>query len=170
MVTPTAFLTESELAEIRALADAAFDEFTDADWNHCLGGLHAVVRVDGRIVAHGAVVQRRLYLGDRTLRCGYVEAIAVHADHRRQGLGHRIMEALEEHAKAYEVMALAASEVGALLYTSRGWTLWRGPSSTLGPDGARPTPEDDGSIHVLGGTDLDLDAPITCDLRDGDQW
>ena len=170
MVTPTAFLAAAELAEIRALADGAFEEFTDADWNHALGGLHALVREDGRIVAHGALVQRRLYVSGRTLRCGYIEAIAVHVDHRRRGLGHQVMEALEAHASAYEVMALAASEVGAKLYTARGWTRWRGPSSTLGPDGARPTPEDDGSIYVLGGTDLDLGAPLTCDLRDGDQW
>ncbi len=170
MVTPTALLTESDLAEIRALADAAFEEFTDADWSHALGGLHALVRVDGRIVAHGALVQRRLYVSGRTMRCGYVEAIAVHADHRRQGLGHQVMEALEAHAPAYEVMALATSDEGAELYTARGWTLWRGPSSTLTPQGPQPTADDDGCIYVLGGTDLDLDAPIACDFRDGDQW
>ena len=170
MVTPTALLPEADLTEIRALADAAFEEFTDADWDHAQGGLHAVLRADGQIVAHGALVQRRLYVSGRTMRCGYVEAVAVHADHRRQGLGHAVMEALEAHASAYEVMALAASDVGARLCSARGWTLWRGPSSTLAPHGPQPTPDHDGSLHVLGGTDLDLAAPIACDWRDGDVW
>ena len=55
-------------------------------------------------------------------------------------------------------------------YEARGWTVWRGPTRVLGPRGVEPTPDEDGAVLVLGGTGLDLDAPITCDWRDGDVW
>lgn len=170
MVTPTALLAPADLAEARALMDVAFDDFSDHDWDHGLGGLHALVREDGLIVAHGSLVQRRLLVGGRSLRCGYVEAVAVHPDHRRRGLGHRLMDDLEAHAPAFDLLALSASRAGVALYESRGWTLWRGPTSVLGPHGPEPTPDDDGSVYVLGGTDLDLDAPVACDWREGDVW
>ncbi|CCK27259.1 hypothetical protein BN159_2880 [Streptomyces davaonensis JCM 4913] len=55
----TADLTPAELAAVRALSDDAFDgDFADEDWEHCLGGMHALV-----------------------------EAVAVRADARRTGLG-----------------------------------------------------------------------------------
>lgn len=170
MVTPTALLGAVELARARDLMDAAFDDFTDDDWSHALGGLHAIV-VDGdRVVAHAALVQRRLLVAGRSLRCGYVEAVAVAPDRQGTGLGAEVMAELEAHAPAYDVLALSASERAVGFYEARGWTLWRGRSSVLGPQGPEPTPDDDGAIYVLGGTGLDLDDPIACDWRDGDVW
>lgn len=168
----TAELTAAELAEARALMDVAFDDFTDHDWDHALGGIHAFAAVDGRIVAHASLVMRRLLVGGRALRCGYVEAVAVHPEHRRRGLGSAVMAALEELAPAYDVLALGSSEDGLALYRGRGWQPWRGPSSVITPRGLVATPDDDGGwIHVLpGAVPLDLDAPIACDWRDGDVW
>jgi aminoglycoside 2'-N-acetyltransferase I len=40
----------------------------------------------------------------------------------------------------------------------------------LGPRGVEPTRDDEGHVLVLGGSDLDLDAGLTCDWRDGDVW
>lgn len=166
----TAELTPVELAAARALCDAAFDgDFADADWTHALGGRHALVYDDGRLVAHGAIVLRRVRVGQTWLRCGYVEAVAVAGDVRRAGHGTRVMESLEELAPDYDLLALGASEAGALLYEARGWARWRGPSSVATSAGVVPTPEDDGSLYVLG-AGLDLDAPITCDWREGDVW
>ena len=66
------------LTELRGLLDAAFaDRFSDHDFEHCRGGTHLRVRHDGVLVAHAAVVPRRLRVGDAMLRCGYVEAVAV---------------------------------------------------------------------------------------------
>ena len=61
-------------------------DFTDADWEHALGGMHAVICHHGALIAHAAVVQRRLLYGDTALRCGYVEGVAVREDWRGQGL------------------------------------------------------------------------------------
>ncbi len=61
---------------------------TEIDWEHCLGGLHALVWRGPRLVAHAALVQRRLLHRGRALRAGHVEGVAVHPDVQRQGLGH----------------------------------------------------------------------------------
>jgi aminoglycoside 2'-N-acetyltransferase I len=132
--------------------------------------MHALVHDDDALVAHGSLVMRRVLHGERALRCGYVEAVAVHPGHRRRGHGHRVMASLEGLAPAYDLLALCSSEQGRALYESRGWRLWRGPTSAMTPDGLRQTPDED-SIYVLGGpADLDLDAAIACDWRDGDVW
>lgn len=170
MVTPTAHLDDDDVREVRDLMDSAFTDFTDLDWAHALGGLHVVLREDGVVVAHGAVVQRRLLVEGRSLRAGYVEAVAVDPARCRRGLGSQVMAELEALAPGYDVLALSSSTAGVPFYEARGWQLWRGPSSVLAPDGLEPTPEEDGAIYVLGGTGLDLDAPIACDWRDGDVW
>lgn len=170
MTRHTAELDPAELAEVRDLLGTAFDDFTDLDWAHALGGQHALVRVDGLLVAHGSLVQRRLLVDGRSLRCGYVEAVAVHPAHRRMGHASTVMAELEGLAPAYDVLALSASDEGVALYESRGWEAWRGPTSVLTPGGLLPTPDDDGAVYVLGGRDIDLDVPVACDWRDGDVW
>ena len=70
-------LSSGELQELRELLDLSFGgEFTDDDWRHGLGGTHALLKVDGELVAAGALVRRRLRHDGRSLRCGYVEAVA----------------------------------------------------------------------------------------------
>ena len=164
----TAQLTADDLATARALCDVSFDDFGDEDWEHALGGLHALVHDTGTLVAHGAVVMRRMLHAGRALRCGYVEAVAVHPDHRRRGHGDAVMAELETLAPAYDLLALCSSRQGRALYEARGWSLWRGPTAALTPDGVMPTPDED-SIYVLGGP-VDLDGPIACDWRAGDLW
>ncbi|MEU3351176.1 GNAT family N-acetyltransferase [Streptomyces sp. NPDC037389] len=171
----TSDLTAAELATIRALLDDAFgDRFTDDDWDHAVGGIHAMVWEDGVLLAHGSLVQRRLLHGGRALRTGYVEAVAVRADRRREGLASAVMAALEGVLLrgAYELGALGASEVAARLYTGRGWHQWRGPLSVLAPSGMRRIPEEAGSVYVLpvAAPGPDLDGELVCDWRPGDVW
>ncbi len=170
----TSELTPVELTAIRDLLNEAFEgDFTDEDWDHSVGGMHALVREGGELVAHGCVVQRRLLHGGRALRTGYVEAVAVRADRRRRGHGSAVMEALERVLRrgAYEVAALGAADEAVPLYVGRGWRLWRGPSSVLSPTGIRRTEEEDGCIYVLPlSAELDLDGELVCDWRPGDVW
>ena len=70
--------------EIRRLLDAAFgddeeERFTEADWDHSVGGVHFVLDDDGPIVSHASVVERELHVAGRPFRTGYVEAVATHA-------------------------------------------------------------------------------------------
>jgi aminoglycoside 2'-N-acetyltransferase I len=152
--------------------DAFAGEFTDTDWDHALGGMHALVWHRGAIIAHGAVVQRRLLYRGAALRCGYVEAVAVREDWRGQGLAIAILDACEQVIRGgYQLGALSSSDRGRRLYTLRGWLPWRGPTSVLAPAGITRTPDDDGSVFVLPvGTSLDATAALTCDWRDGDVW
>jgi aminoglycoside 2'-N-acetyltransferase I len=134
--------------------------------------MHALVYDDADLIGHGAVVLRRMLHGGRALRTGYVEAVAVRADRRRTGVAGAIMSELERVIRGgYELGALGASEAGAALYRSRGWWQWPGTSAVLGPDGVRPTPDDDGGIYLLRVTvELDPAEPLVCDWRDGDAW
>jgi aminoglycoside 2'-N-acetyltransferase I len=167
----TADLAQAELHAVRTLLDDAFDGFSDQDWDHALGGQHALVVEDGQVVAHGSLVLRRMLHGGRSLRAGYVEAVAVHP--QRRGVGHAsaVMTALEGLAPAYQLLALSSSTAGLPLYQGRGWQRWRGPSAVVSPEGLLPTPDDDGSIYVLGaGAGVDLEGIIACDWREGDVW
>jgi aminoglycoside 2'-N-acetyltransferase I len=162
------------LAEIRVLLDDAYEgDFGDEDWDHGLGGVHALVRdAGGALVAHGSVVQRRVLHGGRSYRFGYVEAVAVRADRRRQGLGGRVMAALEQVIDgAYAAGALSASDEGALLYRSRGWQLWQGGIRTLGPAGVVPLPDEEGTVHLRPAAGRVLPgpaSPLIFDWREGD--
>lgn len=168
----TAGLAAPVLAAARSLLHDVFDDMTESDWEHSLGGLHALVWEGPDLVGHAALIQRRILYGGKALRAGYVEGVGVRPDRQRRGHGAAMMTALERAIRAaYDLGALGASDAGAAFYAARGWQLWRGPSSALTPDGIRPTPDEDGGIYVLpGATPLDLDAPLTCDWRDGDPW
>jgi aminoglycoside 2'-N-acetyltransferase I len=169
----TADLDAATLTSVRALLEAAFaGEFEDHDWEHALGGIHALVWDGRELVAHASVVQRRLLYRGRALRCGYVEAVAVRADARRRGHGGATMDALERVIRgAYDLGALGATADGAALYTSRGWQRWEGRLFALTPSGVVRTQEEEGHIYVLpAGAELDLGEELTCDWRDGDVW
>jgi aminoglycoside 2'-N-acetyltransferase I len=149
--------------------DGAFD---DSDWEHALGGMHALIGHRGAIIAHGAVVQRRLLYRGTALRCGYIEAVAVREDWRGQGLATAVMDALEQVLRgAYQLGALGASEAGLALYLPRGWQQWTGPTSVLAPSGITRTPDDDGGVYVLPvNVEVDTTDDLACDWRDGDVW
>lgn len=161
---------------IEAFRGAPDGEFTDIDWEHALGGMHALIYHRGALIGHAAVVQRRLLYGDTVLRCGYVEAVAVREDHRGLGLASALMDAVEQVVRGgYHLGALSASAAGRSMYIARGWQPWDGPTSVLAPDGVTPTPGDDGLLLVLPaelppGIVLDTNAKITCDWRDGEVW
>jgi aminoglycoside 2'-N-acetyltransferase I len=168
----TADLDAATLEATRALLYDVFDDMTDDDWEHALGGMHALVWDGAELVGHASVIQRRLLHGGRALRTGYVEGVAVRADHRRRGHGSALMAALERVLRgAYDLGALGATDEAAEFYAARGWKRWRGPSSALTPTGIRRTEDDDGGIYVLPlTTPLDLSAELICDWRDGDVW
>ena len=172
-IAHTSALDPAVLDAARALLEDVFaGEFEPEDWEHSLGGLHAIVWEDGELVAHGAVIQRRLVHGGRALRTGYVEGVGVRADRRRRGHGAAVMTALGDVIRrAYDVGALGATDEAVPLYTGLGWRHWEGATYALTPDGVRRTAEDDGGVYVLPVTPgLDLRGDLTCDWRDGDVW
>lgn len=171
-VVHTCDLDAAARGAVREMLDGAFDGgFGDDDWEHCLGGMHALLHDGPDLVAHASVVQRRLLHGGRALRAGYVEAVAVRADRRRVGHATAVMAAMHRVIRGgYDLGALSPTEQAVQLYTGLGWQVWRGPTSVLAPDGVRRTPGEDGGVLVLPAVPLDLDGDLICDWRDGDVW
>ncbi|PBC70688.1 aminoglycoside 2'-N-acetyltransferase I [Streptomyces sp. TLI_235] len=172
-VAHTADLDSAALTDARRLLDEVFaPDMTDEDWEHCLGGLHILVRDGAELVGHAAVVQRRLLHGGRALRTGYVEGVAVRADRQRRGIGAAMMAEVARIARgAYDLAALGSTDTAVPFYTDRGWQPWQGRTFALSPDGVRRTPEEDDGIYVLPlAVPLDLTGDLVADWRDGEVW
>jgi aminoglycoside 2'-N-acetyltransferase I len=154
------------------VVEAFGGEFTDADWENSLGGMHALIWSHGVLIGHAAVVQRHLLYRGTALRCGYVEGVAVREDWRGQGLAGALLDAAEQVIRgAYQLGALSSSAMGRRLYPARGWLPWRGPTSVLALTGPVRTPDDNGTVFVLPVTvTLDTTEELVCDWRDGDVW
>src|SRR3954451_7572395 len=167
----TAELDAGTLRAARVLLDEVFaGAITDADWEHALGGIHALAYEGDDLVGHASVVQRRLLYDGRALRTGYVEGVAVSPRHRRRGHASALMTELERIIqRAYDLGALGATDEAVGLYEPHGWRAWQGPLSVLSPSGIVPTPEEQGAVYVLA-EDVDLTLELTCDWRDGDVW
>ena len=172
-VAHTAELEPALLGEVWDMLVEVFEgDIEESDWEHALGGIHALAYDDGELIGHASVVQRRLMHGGRALRCGYVEAVGVRAHARRQGHAGALMDAIERVIRgAYDVGALGASDMALAFYRGRGWLPWEGETYALTPQGIQRTPEDDDALHVLEvTTELDRAGTITCDWRDGAVW
>jgi aminoglycoside 2'-N-acetyltransferase I len=173
-IAHTSELDPATLAAARGLLFDVFEgELDDSDWEHSLGGVHALAYDDeGALAGHASVIQRRLLHGGRALRTGYVEGVGVRADARRRGHGRAMMGALETVIRrAYDVGALASTDEAFALYAACGWQRWQGTAAALTPQGIVPTPDDADAIWVLPvAVPLDLTGELVCDWRDGDVW
>jgi aminoglycoside 2'-N-acetyltransferase I len=172
-VVPSDGLTPNERVQMRALFDAIWEGgFSQEDWDHTFGGLHVLRRVDGELVAHGAVVERTLWLEGEPLHVGYLEAVATSPEHQGHGHGSAVVEALDAIVQEdYELGGLSTGRRG--FYERLGWLLWRGPLAVRTPEGDVPTVFERGAVLVLPTPrvpDPDLDATLVCDLRSGDDW
>ncbi len=143
------------LREIRALLLHAFDGgFSEDDWEHALGGWHAIVTEGGQPIAHAAVTPRMMQIGGRTFRCGYVEAVGTDPLARRSGNGSRAVKAVMEVIRQeFEVGVLSTSRRA--FYERLSWERWQGPTFVI-RDGEKVT--------------VSLTDPIACRSRTGDDW
>lgn len=134
--------------------------------------MHALVWDGSDLIAHGAVVLRRLLHNGRALRTGYVEAVAVRADRRRRGCGAAVMAKLEPVTRGgYELGALGATWEAEAFYRGRGWHQCAGTTSVVAPDGVERTGEDDGRIYLLPvAADLEPHGDLACEWRNGEVW
>ncbi len=169
----TSELDAATLLAARTLLEEVFEgDFDPADWEHALGGIHALASEGDALIGHASIVQRRLMHGGRALRTGYVEGVGVRRDRRGRGIGGALMAPLERVLRgAYDLGALGATDMARGMYAARGWRCWEGPTSALTPAGVTRTPDADGAVYVFPlGVPLDLAGELTCDWRDGDVW
>ena len=172
-------LGADELAALHAMLVTAFGDdpeeaLTEDDWAHALGGIHVVAQDDGAFLGHAAVVERTIEVGGRSLRTGYVEAVATREDRRGLGIGTAVMSEVGTIIRAgYELGVLGTGRMG--FYERLGWRTWRGPGGFRDPGtgAVRMTPDDDGYLMVLttpSTPELDPTAPIVCKWRPGEVW
>ena len=172
-VAHTADIGADVIREARAVIDLAFaGDFEDDDWDHALGGVHAVAWADGAVVGHASVVQRQVVYDGVARRVGYVEGVGVHPDHQGRGIGGRLMDPIERVIRqAYDFGALGATDAGMPVYRSHGWVPWVGTLGALTPDGPVETPEEVGFVLVLpAAISPDVTTRLVCDYREGDLW
>lgn len=161
------------LDDARTLVFAAFDGgFSDDDWDHALGGWHAVVIDAQRVVAHASVIPRELRIGDRKVAAGYVEGVGTEHAARGDGHGTRAMTEIATIIRRdFELGALSTE--AHQFYERLGWERWRGPTFVRSARGLTRTEDEDGGIMVLrfgSSADFDLTSPISCEERSGDDW
>lgn len=161
------------LAQVRTLVFSAFSgRFDEHDWDHTLGGTHLVLAEGGTVVAHAAIVERWLDVGDRTFHVGYLEGVATAPKRHGTGLGSAVVAAANDVVRAgFEMGSLSTSRW--TFYERLGWERWRGPSYVRRGDHPVRTPDDDDGIMVLrfaASADVRLDERIVCRLRAGDVW
>ena len=173
-IARSAELTAGDWEALTALCQAAFNESWDGVWASIGPGVHVIAGdPDGAPLAHAAIVDRALYVGDDTLQAGYVEAVAVLPAHQGTGLGRQVMTEVNRLLDAYQLGALSTGRHG--FYERLGWVHWHGPTWVRHPDGRRVrTAEEDDGIMVRRTPStpapLDLEQAIAVDWRPGDVW
>ena len=170
---PSDALSTPFLKDLRTfLADSFPGNFSDEDWAHTIGGIHVWSSDSAGLVSHASLVERTLQCAGKTVRVGYVEAVATRASNRRRGYGTAVMKHIGDLIRnGYELGALSTGAPG--FYAPLGWEAWRGPSFVDSPRGRERTADDDGSIMILRtprSPALDLDQAIICDWRGGEVW
>ncbi len=174
IVRESACLQGSTRDALRELWDRAFgDRFSEDDADHAYGGVHVIAIDDDRIVGHASAIPRRIQFGDARWRTiAYVEAVAVHPDVQRGGLGTHIMRVLQDEMRGRWPTAMLSTGRATGFYEALGWERWQGLSYTLTSGGPLEDGEH-GGLMVLrldGSSDPDVHLTVTCEERAGDAW
>src|SRR5262249_56614670 len=94
-VAHTADLDSATIKAARALLDDVFaGEVTDDDWEHALGGMHALVWEGPALIGHASVIQRRLLHHGRAPCAGYGESVRGRAARPARRAGGRMVAAV----------------------------------------------------------------------------
>ena len=157
---------------LRKLLDLAFEgDFSAEDWEHTHGGSRFIGALADEVIAHGAVVPRRMWLDGKEMIVGYVEAIAVAPQHWRKGFGSNLMEAITRHCQdTFELSMLSTDEKE--FYRRYGWRDFPGSSQILiEGEVTRSADEDEGLMYLSSGSIvLSTASTILCEARSGDAW
>jgi aminoglycoside 2'-N-acetyltransferase I len=161
------------LAAVQSFVVEAFDgRFTAEDWEHTAGGWRIIAFDRDGPVAHGAVVPRMLRVGQRDFDAGYVEGVATRRGRQGQGLGTAVMTEISNLVRLnFGLGGLSTSRRS--FYQHFGWEPWRGPSFVEHEGDLIRTPDEDDGLMVLrfgSSADVNLDAPIVCQRRPGNDW
>ena len=161
--------TESRLVK---MLDAAFEgDFSNEDWEHTFGGYRFLGFLEAKLIAHGAIVPRKILVDSKLLTVGYIEGVAVHPEYWRNGYGSSLMAASTKVCREnFEFSMLSTDEKA--FYTKHGWRDFEGESFVLvqGTE-VRSEEEDEGLMYLLGNSTSDKSPrKVLCESRSGDSW
>ncbi|MEY3606931.1 MAG: hypothetical protein RL289_1111 [Actinomycetota bacterium] len=168
-VIPSSELTDSQKIALTELLHLAYEgDFSTEDFDHCLGGMHFLAEADSRLVGHGSVVHRKLWINGNLYSCGYLEAMGTHPELQRQGIGSQLLRSINDYIRGnFELGALSTDEFN--FYGAQGWQRWEGPSFVLVDGELQRSADEDESIMVLN-YDGPRDLSIAVEDRAGDPW
>jgi len=170
-------MTTSRIVSRHELPEAVWDllrtAFPDDDSDQRAffpaDSVHALSYEGEQLVAHAGFLERTLYLPDREILTAYVEYVA--AEPRHNGYGSAVMTALADEIKrrGYTLAALATGSPE--FYERLGWKLWRGPTGYRKDGRVHDMPRGENPMVFDLGANVDLDARLECDWREGkDVW
>lgn len=145
--------------------------FDNAAWANTLGGENIILKVNGQLVGHAAMVERAIEVDDRKYNVKYVEAVAIDPKYQGQQLGHALIGIVNfKIHQSQKLGFLATSSVR--FYRSLKWQEWQGSSFTRDSKGLTSPSSPRGRIMYLPALQLLLDKTkeITIDSRPGDVW
>ena len=170
-ITDAELNTELE-SNLQELLRIAFEEdFSTEDWDHTFGGMRFLGYLEGRLIAHGAVVKRWMEVDGLRMPVGYVEGIAVNPVNRRSGFGSLLMAEITAYCKSeFELSMLSTDEKD--FYRKHGWIDFEGRSYVLMDGIQAPTTEEDEGLMCLFASNQDRHGPrrVVCETRFGDCW
>jgi GNAT superfamily N-acetyltransferase len=164
-------LRADERHELLALCALAYDEDLAPYLGWIGDGVHLFVREGAVMVSHLMIVERGLQPADEpVLRTGYVELVATHPEWQGRGYASALLRASVKQLEAFQLGALSPSD--AAFYSRLGWEPWRGPLLVRTERGLEPTPEEEIMVYRTSTTPvwLSLDAPLSCEWREGEVW
>lgn len=163
-------LTDDAEQSVLSLCFQAWDDEFALLWPTFADSTHVLAWLNGRVVSHALWVTRWLQPAHAApLRTAYVEAVVTDAAYQGQGLGTAVMQRLQSVIVDFEIGGLSPARDS--FYRRLGWEYWRGPLAVRTATGLLPTPDEELMILRLPGTpQLNLDAPISVEWREGEVW
>jgi aminoglycoside 2'-N-acetyltransferase I len=163
-------MSEQVRDQVIALCTRAFEE--DMSGIATLDqAVHVLGRLGSKLVTHALWVTRWLQAGTGPImRTAYVEAVATEEGHRKRGFATAAMRRLAREIEDFDLGGLSPFSVA--YYARLGWEAWRGPLYIRTDDGLVPTPAE-GPVMILRlpkTPDLDLNAPLSAEWREGELW
>jgi aminoglycoside 2'-N-acetyltransferase I len=170
-VAPASELNPPTRAAVIDLCNRAYAEELTAIFESFQDGTHVVGAVNGKLVTHAMWVTRRLQIADGPLlRTAYVELVATAPAFRRRGYAKAAMLRLHQEIQDYDIGGLSPFSVA--YYARLGWEQWQGPLFVRKKGQRIRTPdEEEVMIFRLPQTpNLDLNAPLSVEWREGEVW
>lgn len=145
--------TDEHLSEVCGLLNDAFPDGAPDELNYYYSrrGIPeaTLLLAEGhRVVGHLALYEREIQIGNDELTVGLLGEIAVAADHRRMGLGHRLVHEAHERLRAESIPFSILFAFEPRVYASSGYKLMQNKTRLLDTDGKWKTFVYRGSMYA----------------------